>query len=93
MGTALAALAWASAVAWLDTGRAYERFALLATALGLKNSFINQPSEVPALRAQVQAHLSLNGAFPQMLARFGYGPAMPRSLRRPMSEVLLPAAS
>ena len=77
--------------AWLDTGRAYERFALRATALGLKNSFINQPCEVPALRAQVQAHLSLNGAFPQLLARFGYGPAMPRSLRRPVSEVLLGA--
>ena len=57
-------------------------FALLATALGLKNSYINQPCEVPELRAQVQAHLSLNGAFPQLLARFGYGPAMPRSLRR-----------
>ena len=75
--------------AWLDTGRAYERFALRATALGLKNSFINQPCEVPELRAQVQAHLSLNGAFPQLLARFGYGPAMPRSLRRPVREVLL----
>ena len=75
--------------AWLDTGRAYERFALLATALGLKNSFVNQPCEVPTLRAQVQAHLGLNGAFPQLLARFGAGPAMPRSLRRPVSEVLL----
>ena len=78
--------------AWLDTGRAYERFALLATALGLKNSFINQPCEVPALRAQVQAHLGLHGDFPQLLARFGYGPAAPRSLRRPVQEVLLPAA-
>lgn len=75
--------------AWLDTSRAYERFALLATAQGLKTSFINQPCEVPELRAQVQAHLSLNGAFPQLLARFGYGPAMPRSLRRPVSEVLI----
>ena len=79
--------------AWLDTGRAYERFALLATAMGLKNSFINQPCEVPALRAQVQAHLSLKSDFPQLLARFGYGPAMPRSLRRPVSEVLMGATS
>jgi len=75
--------------AWLDTGRAHERFALRATALGLKYSYINQPCEVPELRAQVQAHLSLNNAFPQLLTRFGYGPAMPRSLRRPLSEVLL----
>ncbi len=75
--------------AWLDTGRAHERFALQATTLDLKNSYINQPCEVPELRAQVQSHLSLNGAFPQLLARFGHGPAMPRSLRRPVSEVLL----
>ena len=79
--------------AWLDTGRAYERFALRSTAMGLKNSFINQPCEVPELRAQVQSHLSLDGAFPQLLARFGHGPAMPRSLRRPVSEVLLTTAS
>ena len=63
----------------------------LATALGLQNSFINQPCEVPALRAQIQAHLSLDGAFPQLLAQFGYGPAMQRTLRRPVSEVLLGA--
>jgi len=75
--------------AWLDTGRAHERFALRATALGLKYSYLNQPCEVPELRAQVQAQLSLNNAFPQLLTRFGYGPAMPRSLRRPVSEVLL----
>ena len=75
--------------AWLETGRTHERFALLATALGLKYSYINQPCEVPALRAQVQSHLSLSGAFPQLLTRFGFGPAMPRSLRRPVSEVLL----
>ena len=75
--------------AWLETGRVHERFALRSTALGLKYSYINQPCEVPVVRAQVQAHLSLNGAFPQLLTRFGYGPAMPRSLRRPVSEVLL----
>jgi len=75
--------------AWLETGRAHERFALLATAMGVKNSFINQPCEVPALRAHVQAHVSSNGAFPQLLARFGPGPAMPRSLRRPIEQVLL----
>ncbi|MBC8084363.1 MAG: Tat pathway signal protein [Hymenobacter sp.] len=79
--------------AWVETGRAYERFALRATAMGVKNSFLNQPCEVPALRAQVQSHLSLNDAFPQLLVRFGHGPAMPRSLRRPVDQVLLAAAS
>lgn len=60
-----------------------------ATTLNLKCAYLNQPCEVPAVRAQVQSHLSLNGAFPQLLMRFGHGPAMPRSLRRPVSEVLL----
>ena len=75
--------------AWIAAGRASERFALLATTLNLKCAYLNQPCEVPAVRAQVQSHLSLNGAFPQLLMRFGHGPAMPRSLRRPVSEVLL----
>ncbi len=75
--------------AWIETGRAYERFALLATAMGVKNAFVNQPCEVPVLRAQVQSYLNLNGAFPQLLFRFGHGPAMPHSLRRPVEQVLM----
>ena len=75
--------------AWIETGRAYERFALLATAMNVKNAYLNQPCEVPALRAQVQSYLNLNGAFPQLLVRFGHGPAMPRSLRRPVEQVLM----
>ena len=78
--------------AWLEIGRAHERFALLATTLNLKCAYLNQPCEVPAVRAQVQSQLSLNGAFPQLLMRFGHGPAMPRSLRRPVGEMLLAAA-
>ena len=75
--------------AWVETGRAYQRFALQSTAMNVKNAFLNQPCEVPELRAQVQSHLNLNGAFPQLLFRFGHGPAMPRSLRRPVGEVLI----
>ena len=75
--------------AWIETGRAYERFALLSTAMNLKNAFMNQPCEVPALRAQLQDHLNLNGAFPQLLFRFGHGPVMPQSLRRPLGQVLM----
>ena len=33
---------------WIEVGRACQRFALQATALGLKCAFINQPVEVPA---------------------------------------------
>lgn len=76
-------------VAWIETGRAYERFALLSTAMNVKNAFLNQPCEVPELRSQVQSHLNLNGAFPQLLVRFGYSQAMPRSLRRPLNQVVI----
>ena len=77
--------------AWIAAGRASERFALLATTLNLQCAYLNQPCEVPTVRTQVQSQLSLHGAFPQLLMRFGYGPAMPRSLRRPVSEVVLTA--
>lgn len=37
---------------WIDVGRCYERFALQATALGIKNAFLNQPVEVASVRPQ-----------------------------------------
>jgi hypothetical protein len=60
--------------AWVETGRAYERFALLSTAMNIKTAFMNQPCEVPTLRSEVQSYLNLNGAFPQLLFRFGHAP-------------------
>ena len=73
----------------METGRCYQRFALQATALGLCNALINQPVEVAALRPQFAAYLGLRGGRPDLIARFGYGPAMPRSLRRPVDDVLV----
>ncbi|HEX6164398.1 MAG TPA: hypothetical protein VFZ31_13600 [Vicinamibacterales bacterium] len=74
---------------WIGVGRRYERFALQATALGLRNAFINQPVEVAALRPQLASWLGLGHRRPDLLVRFGYGPEMPRSLRRPVDEILL----
>lgn len=74
--------------AWLEAGRAYQRFALQATALGLRNAFVNPPVEVPALRAQFANWLGIGGARPDFVVRFGRGPLMPRSLRRPVEEVI-----
>jgi hypothetical protein len=76
-------------IAWVNTGRVYERFALITTSLNIKNAFMNQPVEVPELRTQLQSAMNLGNAKPQLLARFGYAPAMPRSLRRPLNQVLL----
>ena len=74
---------------WVRTGQVYERLALQMTALDVKSAFLNQPIEVPALRGEFQTALSLGDHLPQLLVRFGYAPAMPRSLRRPVEQVIV----
>ena len=74
---------------WVEVGRCYERFALQATALGIRNAFLNQPIEVAALRAPFAAALGLTGQRPDLVVRFGRGPVLPRSLRRPVEAVLV----
>ena len=73
---------------WIETGRCYERFALQAAALGIRNAFLNQPVEVGALRPQFASFLGVGQRRPDLLVRFGRGPLMPRSLRRPVDTVL-----
>ena len=74
---------------WIDVGRRYERFALQATALGLRNAFVNQPVEVVGLRRQFASWLGLGHRRPDLVVRFGGGPEMPRSPRRPIEQVLI----
>lgn len=75
--------------AWVRTGQVYERLALQTTALGIKSAFLNQPIEVNDLRSQFQSAAGLGAALPQLLVRLGYAPALPRSLRRPVQQVLI----
>lgn len=74
---------------WVRTGQVCERMTLTMTSLGIKSAFLNQPIEVPELRLQFQDVMGLGESLPQLLVRFGYGNAMPRSQRRPVEEVLL----
>lgn len=74
---------------WFEAGRCYERFALQATALGIRNAFLNQPVEVGAIRPQFASALGLGNRRPDLVVRFGRGPAMPLSLRRPVQAVLV----
>jgi len=76
---------------WIEAGRCYERFALQATALGLRNALINQPVEVAALRKQLATWLGVGSRRPDLVVRFGFGPEMPKSFRRPVTDVLLAA--
>ena len=73
---------------WIKVGRSFERFALQATALGIRNAHINQPAEDVSLRPEFAAWLGMPGVRPDLVIRFGRAPAMPMSLRRPASEVL-----
>ena len=49
---------------------------------------MNQPIEVAAVRGQFQRATGLRSALPQLLVRYGYADAMPRSLRRPVEQVV-----
>lgn len=74
---------------WVEVGRAYERFALQATAMGVRTAHLNQPVEVAALRPEFARFLGIAGKRPDLVVRFGRGPALPRSLRRPVQAVLV----
>ncbi len=74
---------------WVEVGRCYERFALQATALGIRNAFLNQPVEVASLRPSFASALGLTGQRPDLVVRFGRGPTLPRSLRRPVAAVMV----
>ena len=64
------------------TGRAFQRFTLLATALGIRHDWVNAPADLPAFRPQLGMELGEPAGRPSLLVRFGYGPVRPRSLRR-----------
>lgn len=74
---------------WVEVGRCYERFALQATALGIRNAFLNQPVEEVGLRPNFAKALELGAGRPDLVVRFGRGPEMPRSLRRSPEAVLV----
>ena len=74
---------------WIEAGRCYERFALQATALGIRNAMVNQAVEVSEVRKQLASYLGIGSRRPDLIVRFGRGPVMPQSLRRPVEAVLI----
>ena len=74
---------------WIETGRCFQRFALQATALGVRTAMINQPVEVASSRSELAQLLSVGEGRPDLVVRFGRGAATPRSLRRPIEDVIV----
>lgn len=73
---------------WIEAGRCVERLALEATALGLQTAFMNQPVEVAGVRREFATFLGIGAQRPDLVLRIGHGPSMPRSLRRPVEQVV-----
>jgi hypothetical protein len=77
---------------WLAAGQALQLALLIATTQGVGAAFLNQPLQVPQLRAKLRAALGAAG-FPQLVLRMGCAVETPRLPRRPVYEVLEPAAA
>lgn len=79
--------------AWLSTGRALELLLLTATSHDMSVGFLNQVCQVPEMRARVRSRFT-PGQHPQMVLRIGHSarPAT-RSGRRPVDDVIVPAAT
>lgn len=80
-----------SAAGWAEAGQCCQRFALQATALRIRHAFINQPVEVPCVRGQFAKYLGIGTQRPNLVMRFGYGPELPKSLRRTVDSVIFMA--
>jgi hypothetical protein len=87
-GVAVFAGAMEDKAHWVEVGRCYERFALQATALGIRTAHVNMPVEVASMRPKFAAAIGLAGVRPDLVVRFGRGPTLPPSLRRPVQAVL-----
>jgi hypothetical protein len=72
---------------WITAGQALQHLLLRATTAGVSASFLNQPIEVPELRAVLHEELGLAG-HAQSLLRLGYGPEVEVTPRRPLDEVM-----
>jgi len=86
------AVVWTAAddtAAWLGTGRALARLTLESQTAGLASAYMNQPCEIPAMRAQLARALGIAG-HPQLILRYGQAEPVHPASRLPVSQVLRP---
>jgi hypothetical protein len=74
---------------WLNAGQALARVLLAGRARGLSAAFLNQPVQVPELRARLREMLGREG-WPQLIVRMGYGQELRPTPRRAVDDVLAP---
>ncbi|MCB9559090.1 MAG: hypothetical protein H6709_22320 [Kofleriaceae bacterium] len=72
---------------WLAAGQAMQAVLLRATSVGLSASFLNQALEEAEIRPRVGDAARRHG-YPQLVLRFGVGPEVPPTPRRPLAEVM-----
>lgn len=74
-------------VDWINAGQALQRILLTATACGVAAALHTQPLEFGWLRESIRTRLS-DGAYPQLVLRFGAVIQAAVSVRRPPDDVL-----
>lgn len=73
---------------WFLAGQALEHVLLSACASNLQTSLVNQPIEIPSLRAWLGQILERSD-FPQLVIRMGYGVPNITTPRRCVQDVLI----
>jgi hypothetical protein len=73
---------------WVGAGQALQRVLLLAASCGVAAALHSQPLEVSDLRGFIKTVLC-DGAYPQMIVRFGTTGQAAVSVRRKVEDVLL----
>ena len=71
---------------WLTAGLCLSAILLEATVAGAHASYLNQPVEVPALRAELRTALQLPGEA-QLVLRLGVGGEVAPTARRPIEDM------
>jgi hypothetical protein len=74
-------------VDWINTGQALQRILLTAGTCGIAAALHTQPLELGWLRDFIRTRLS-DGAYPQLVLRFGAVTQAAASVRRPPEDVL-----
>ena len=72
---------------WLNAGQALQRILLTAAVHGIATALHRQPTEVSWLRDNLRAQFC-DGAWPQLVLRFGAAIQMEQSVRRATADVL-----